>query len=393
MKHKVQEKKIVIFGAGKIGRSFIGQLFSRSGFFVVFVDINRELADNINRAREYRVVIKKEAGDEVLLIKNVRGIGFDDPERVICELASAGIAAFCVGQNGLPHLLPVVAKALERRQILYGNQPLDFIIAENMRNADQFIKEELRKYLPGDYPFERLVGLVETSIGKMVPIMTQKDLDEDPLQVFAEPYNTLIVSRNGFKNPIPAVDNLAPKDHIKAWVDRKLFIHNLGHASAAYLGYGKHPGAVYLYEVLADRAIAAATRLVMLQSAEILMSLYPGEFTPGQITGHIDDLLRRFSNKALGDTVFRVGCDLYRKLGPGDRLVTPIESAIRMNKPYDLILDVLLAAISFRATDEHGRSLPSDEAFFKEAEKGTGHVLRNICMLELTENQFHIQRD
>ena len=195
------EKKIVIFGAGKIGRSFIGQLFSRSGFLVVFVDINRELAENLNRKGEYRVVIRKEEDDEVLLIKNIRGIDFYDTELVIGELASAGIAAFCVGQNGLPFLLPVVAKALQRRRALYGNLPLDFIIAENMRNADQFIEEELRQYLPGDYPFERLVGLVETSIGKMVPIMTQKDLDEDPLQVFAEPYNTLIVSRNGFKNP------------------------------------------------------------------------------------------------------------------------------------------------------------------------------------------------
>ena len=63
--------------------------------------------------------------------------------------------------------------------------------------------EELGRYLPHDYPLNELVGLVETSIGKMVPIMSQKDLEEDPLQVFAEPYNTLIVSKKGFKNPIP----------------------------------------------------------------------------------------------------------------------------------------------------------------------------------------------
>ena len=58
------------------------------------------------------------------------------------------------------------------------------------------------RHMPQDYPFNELVGLVETSIGKMVPIMSQKDLEEDPLQVFAETYNTLIVSKRGFKNPI-----------------------------------------------------------------------------------------------------------------------------------------------------------------------------------------------
>ena len=70
-----------------------------------------------------------------------------------------------------------------------------------------------------------------------------------------------------------------PKENIKAWVDRKLFIHNLGHATAAYLGFRKYPQAVYIYEVLDDPEIYENTRKTMLQSADILMALYPGEFT------------------------------------------------------------------------------------------------------------------
>jgi len=89
----------------------------------------------------------------------------------------------------------------------------------------------------------------------------------------------------------------------------------------------------------------------------------------------------RFKNKALGDTIFRVGCDLYRKLSPEDRLVAPINAAISLHKPYDLIFRALLAGISFRAKDESGRYFPSDELFFKEAEKGTDYILENICGL------------
>ena len=40
---KVIKNKLVLFGAGKIGRSFIGQVFSRSGYEVVFIDINQEI--------------------------------------------------------------------------------------------------------------------------------------------------------------------------------------------------------------------------------------------------------------------------------------------------------------------------------------------------------------
>jgi mannitol-1-phosphate 5-dehydrogenase len=125
----------------------------------------------------------------------------------------------------------------------------------------------------------------------------------------------------------------------------------------------------------------------MLQSADILMALYPGEFTASRLLAHVDDLLHRFNNKALGDTLFRVGCDLYRKLSPGDRLVAPISAAIRLNKSYDLIYHALMAAISFRATNEQGEYFPSDVHFFTESELGITHVLRNICRLELSARE------
>ena len=373
-------KKIVVFGAGKIGRSFIGQVFSRSGYEVVFVDIDQQLIEMINQRQRYKVVIKGEE-QQTLWIQPVRGICLHDTDRVVDELADAGIASLSVGKQGLQAAIPVIAKALSVRRQKLGNLPLDIIIAENMRNADEFIRVALRRQLPPDYPVEQLVGLVETSIGKMVPIMTRKDVEDDPLQVFAEPYNSLIVSAKGFKNAIPDVPFLAPKEHIKAWVDRKLFIHNLGHAAVAYLGFQSHPTAVYIYEILDDKRIHEIVRHTMLQSAGILQALYPGEFTDRQIEEHIDDLLLRFMNRNLGDTVFRVGCDLYRKLGPDDRLVTPIRAGIRTGKPYNLIWDVLLAAISFGAQDENGQYFPADKAFFEETKKGTQYIITNVCGL------------
>jgi mannitol-1-phosphate 5-dehydrogenase len=383
-KYQIDNHKMVIFGAGKIGRSFIGQLFSLSGYEVVFVDINKKLISDLNQKRQYKVVIKDNTGENVLIIRNVRGVCLSDSDQVIRELADANIAALSVGQQGLPGTIPVIARALVLRRELHGDLPLDFIIAENMRNSDQYIGAELGRYLPQDFPLNKLVGLVETSIGKMVPIMSQKDLEEDPLQVFAEPYNTLIVSKRGFKNLIPEVQNMDPKENIKAWVDRKLFIHNLGHATAAYLGFRKHPQAIYIYEVLDDPEIFDSTRKIMLQSADILIALYPDEFTYAQLEVHIDDLLYRFRNKALGDTIFRVGCDLYRKLSPEDRMVAPIKSAIDLNKPYDLILNALLTAVSFRAIDEYGKYFPPDENFFSEADKGINPILKNICRLNIT---------
>jgi mannitol-1-phosphate 5-dehydrogenase len=377
------DKKLVLFGAGKIGRSFIGQVFSRSGYEVVFVDIDKDLIYHLNKEKCYRVIIKSREDDETLLIKNVRGFHISDEEMIVEELAGASLAAVSVGQQGLPSAIPIIARSLLVRWHHHSEWPLDIIIAENMRNADQYIEAELIKLLPFNFPIKTMLGLVETSIGKMVPIMTRKDMDEDPLQVFAEPYNSLIVAKNGFKNGVPIVKDLAPKENIKAWVDRKLFIHNLGHATAAYLGFKKNPNWIFISEALADSEIYESTRQTMLQSADILMGLYPGEFTFSQLKEHIYDLLERFQNKALGDTIFRVGCDLYRKLSPEDRLVAPINAAINGNKQYDRIYKVLEAAVSFRATDENGKFFPADERFFQETGGRIDYIINKICKLSI----------
>jgi len=370
--------KLVLFGAGKIGRSFIGQLFSRGGYEVVFIDVFRPVIDELNLRHNYNVVIKSDV-ETVINIQNVRGVFGGDAEQVIDEIATTRIVAVSVGQNGLKSIIPLIAKGIIRRFETVGATPLDIIIAENLRNAAEFMSQELKENLPEGYPLEERVGLVETSIGKMVPIMLKKDMEEDILQVFAEPYNTLILDKRAFKNPIPEIEGLAPKENMKAWVDRKLFIHNLGHATAVYLGYLAHPDATYLNEVLSDSQLKAIVRKTMLQAADILLAKYPDEFSIESLTEHIDDLLRRFQNKALGDTLFRVGCDLQRKLSAEDRLAGAIHLAFEMNLPYDLILKALVGGCHFGATDEAGNRLPSDLEFDKIYAKGIKEVLTSVC--------------
>jgi mannitol-1-phosphate 5-dehydrogenase len=57
----------------------------------------------------------------------------------------------------------------------------------------------------------------------------------------------------------------------------------------------------------------------MMESAIALSAKYDASLP--DLHYHITDLLRRFSNKALGDTCARVGGDTVRKLGNKDRLI------------------------------------------------------------------------
>ena len=377
------QKTLIQFGAGNIGRSFIGQLFSRGGYGVIFVDINAAIITELNKQQQYRVVIKRNAApDETIWVKNVRGLHGSETAQVAEAIAEAAVLATAVGKGALPYILPTLAQGLQLRWQKFGEMPLDIIMAENFRNVADYVYAELQKLLPADYPLDKLVGLVETSIGKMVPIMKTEDLQTDALWVFAEPYNTLIVDRRGFKNPIPEIEGIAPKDNMAAFVDRKLFIHNLGHAATAYFGYQHNPHFGYIYEALVVPEIFEKVQQCMCQSAIALNKEYPADLPLAELEAHIQDLLARFQNRALGDTIFRVGRDLYRKLEKDDRLIGALLLAKKHACPCDLIAAAVVAACHFSATDEQGHLFPGDQTFATtDFPQGLEHVLTQVCHL------------
>jgi len=381
----LESKKLVLFGAGKIGRSFIGQLFGRSGFEVVFVDIDDRIISELNRCKRYQVIIKSANGDEVIWVENVRGVNGSDVDTVASEISMTDILAISVGQNAMPKIAPTIAKGIQLRHENKPDFPLDIILAENLRDAAGIFADEISKYLPQFIDIQTYLGLIETSIGKMVPIMPQSVVENDLLTVYAEPYNTLILDQKAFKNPIPNVEGLAPKAHMSAWVDRKSFIHNLGHATAAYYGNMKYPELAFMHEIMEKEDVYQTTKATMMQSSDILLKQYPGEFTEESLIDHIDDLLFRFSNKALGDTVFRVGQDLFRKLGPDDRLVGAVKMALKYRMPYDKIVYIIACALEFKATNELGNRSDNDKKFSEEAKLGISHILNSVCGLSLKE--------
>jgi len=369
--------KLVQFGAGNIGRSFIGQLFSHAGFEVVFVDVDSRLVEQLNAAGGYTLVIKGPGGDREEYIGGVCAVNGTDQEAVASVVSEADYIATSVGSSALPHIYKVLAAGIQRR-----DRPVDIIIAENMRDGARIVAEGLRPCLPADFPLTERVGLVETSIGKMVPIMSEKDKRDDPLRVFAEPYNTLIVDRCGFIGEIPPLPGLKAVDHIDAYVDRKLFVHNLGHAAAAYLGYASESTLRYIWQVLEDSQRFYQVRRAMQQGAAVVRATHPGIFTEQETELHIDDLLARFRNKALGDTVYRVGRDLMRKLGREDRIVGAMLLAAEHKLPFDAIADAYCAALAFTATNETGELDKRDAQFHRLlAKHGPEGVLREVSGL------------
>jgi mannitol-1-phosphate 5-dehydrogenase len=372
--------ELLVFGAGNIGRSFVGQLFARAGYRVAFVDVNDALVDALNRQGGYRIEVR-DRRSETIRIEGVSALHGRDREQVVRHVAAADIAATAVGTSALPHIYPAIAAGIAARHEA-RRPPLDIIICENLRGAAEEFARGLREHLPAGFPLESAVGLIETSIGKMVPIVPDGVRREDPLVLYAEAYNTLILDANGFKNPVPEVPGLDAKENMRAYVDRKAFIHNCGHAACAYVGYLANPNAVYVWEVAGDPGVQELIRQAMWESGRSLIRRYPEDFDDQNQHEHIEDLIARFCNRGLGDTIFRVGRDLRRKLSREDRLVGALLMDLAEGIGAPATTAATAAGFLFRGADEHGSMLPADADLVRDLdERGPHWAVQNVCGL------------
>ena len=321
-------KKFVMYGAGNIGRGFIGQLFSSAGYKVGFVDINKEVISRLNLDGKYSVYTVTSESTVVDTVNNVYGIDGSDVELVSNEICSADIMATAIGVNVLKFIAKPIALGIEKRAKTDA-KPLNIIICENLIGADEYLKGLIIKEIPHLEEYvNNNVGFVEASIGRMVPVMTEEKKAGNPLTVYVEPYNVLPVDKSAFKGEIPSISNLYPYEPFNLFIERKLFMHNMGHALCAYLGYLKKYE--FIYQTVSDYEIRYCAYRALTASALALSKETGADVS--WLLSHADNLIYRFTNVELGDTVLRVGKDTKRKLSANDRLI----GALKLAEKHDI---------------------------------------------------------
>ncbi|MDD2458766.1 MAG: mannitol dehydrogenase [Eubacteriales bacterium] len=342
-------KTAVIFGAGNIGRGFIAQLFTQSGYKVIFIDVNRSLVDKINQDQSYPIEIVSNKGNYEIKINPVHAVHGLDQEGIALAICSADILATAVGVHALPGIAGPLAAGLHRRWQNNQLTSLNIIICENLLHANHVLKELVRTKLDlhEHVLLDQSIGFVEASIGRMVPAATKIALSENLLRIITEAFDELPVDREGFVGEIPEIKNMIAVSPFGFFIQRKLYIHNMGHAITAYLGY--LTGYQYIWESIRDLEIHRIVSSAMLEAAQALAK----EHGVGLdiIRVYLDDLLDRFDNIQLGDTVMRVGRDVKRKLAPQDRLIGALNLCVKHHLKCENICTGIAAAFLFQEPD------------------------------------------
>lgn len=335
------KKNAVHFGAGNIGRGFIGKLLADADIAVTFADVNEPLVDQLSHQQEYKV---KVVGSECKMetVSHVTAVN-SASEALIERIIKTDLVTTAVGPTVLDIIAKTIAKGLSARFAAGNTQPLNIIACENMVRGTTHLKQQVYQFLTTEeqQQADALVGFVDSAVDRIVPPL--QAANDDPLEVTVESFSEWIVDEQQFKGEIPHIEGMEKTDNLMAFVERKLFTLNTGHCVTAYLG--NIAGHKTIREAIEDPAIRSEVKQAMEESGEVLINRYG--FEREKHAAYIEKILGRFANPYLVDEVDRVGRQPIRKLGPNDRLIKPLLGTIEYNVANGTLLKGVAAALKY----------------------------------------------
>lgn len=337
-------KKAIQFGAGNIGRGFIGYLLNKAGYDLVFADVFDNVIDLINKDKAYTIHVKDVENEDI----RVEGISAVNSTRdeVVDEIAEASIITTAVGPLNLVKIADKITCGIKKRFEEKSDKYLNIIACENAIKASKSLQGYVYEKLSQEEKAyaDKYVGFPNCSVDRIVP----PSKNENPLDVTVENYYEWNVEEAGYKGEIPKIEGMNLVGNLEAYIERKLFTLNTGHASTAYLGSLKGYGTID--QSINDPEIEDQVRKIMQESGEALIAKFG--FNKEDHFAYIEKIIKRFKNPYLNDDVKRVGREPIRKLSTNERFVKPINTALEYKLPIDNLLVGLAAGLHFRSEDD-----------------------------------------
>ena len=333
--------KAVHFGAGNIGRGFVGLLLHNAGYELVFADVAEALIQRLKDADSYVV---HEVGENPRT-QEVRGFSAlnsaAEPDALTAAIASADIVTTAVGAHILKFVAPAIAAGVGARPADAGRVAV--MACENAINGTDILATEIRKAYPGDDLDERVI-FANTAVDRIVP-------NQDPdagLDVTVENFYEWAIETPPFDDAHPDIPGVTWVPDLEPYIERKLFTVNTGHATSAWFGYAA--GIEKISDALADPDVALKVAAVLGETASLIVAKHgvPAETQ----AAYVEKILKRFANPHLPDTTLRVGRAPLRKLSRNDRFISPAAQLAERGMDRSAVVAAIGAGLRFDPTDD-----------------------------------------
>jgi len=350
-------KKAVHFGAGNIGRGFIGLLLQQSGYEVVFADVLPSLVEQLQTYKSYRVITLDETVNEEM-VNNARAVMLDS-EACRSEIVDADIVSTAVGLGNLNSVSAVIADGLQMRRQRNPEQPLNIFACENAIRATTTLKRFVMEHIDSSLHewMTSHVGFADVAVDRIAPNPAQ--YATKPLDSVVERYFEWDIEEPALKGHLQIHGATFVQD-LSPFLDRKLFVLNGAHATAAYAGFYKNYRTIR--EAMQDTTVLSLIEAVQEEAARGLAHRY-SMWDLDDLRAYAKAARTRFLNPHIDDEVERVGRDPLRKLSGRDRLVMPLCYARSANIETPALVTAIALGLRYNhAKDESAVQIQAEIA-------------------------------
>lgn len=347
--------KAVHFGAGNIGRGFIGMLLVGSGYEVTFVDVNMGLVTSINDLGSYPVDVISPDGIERKIVRGVKALHTSQSDEIAAALADSDLITTSVGKAALVHVAPLLARGLRLRR--KEKVPVMVVACENVLGNSVLLAKLVCQALPDlTSEISHIAAFPNCVVDRIVPNATTES--DHPLLVRVEDYAQWVIDSSRLTNR-PRLNGAQYTNGLEVVLAQKLCTLNMAHAIVAY--WGHLAGLTYVHQAMEHEAIRELLDGALTESAWALKfdfgidSVQQAEYTR--------KIIARLENPALQDMITRVARDPQRKLSPDDRLIRPALVAMEAGKmPINLAAGVSAALMYNGPGDREAAALAASLA-------------------------------
>lgn len=334
-------KVAVHFGAGNIGRGFIGWLLVQAGYDVIFADVNEKIVTQINEQGQYDVILANKE-QERFTVKGIKAINsMTETEQLAAYISEAELITTAVGPSILPRIAEIIAKGIELRSD--STHYLTVIACENMIGGSEILQSAVLPLLSAEAKayVNRFVAFPNSAVDRIVP----NQQHENPLTVTVEPFYEWLVEAPINEGNAPKITGLNYVPDLTPYIERKLFTVNTGHAVTAYFGHIRNIESIE--DAIHNEKVLFIVRSVLEETGALLEKKF--QFSHQEHQAYIDKIIDRFKNPYVSDYVTRVGRSPIRKIGENDRFIQPARQFVEaFNETPKALAIAIAAAMKFK---------------------------------------------
>ncbi len=334
--------KIVVVGAGKTGRGFVGRLLKESDKPILFVDKNAELVEKLNAAGRFSVSFFGNSREPVV-VDNYAACTWETADLSDAELIFVSVC----GQN-----LTDVGAQLDR---LLPDRKCRIITCENASHPSKTLKNAIP---------HKPVAVSEATVFCTT-------IENGELDINSENYPYLQCDADLLEGYVPPVASVRAIGEFSNFLTRKLYTYNAASCVIAYVGaqlgytdYGAAANDPVVLQLL-DKNYAATNRAMCAKFGYEMQDQV--EFAALS--------KKKFCDRTIVDTVARNAREPHRKLAAGERIVGAAALLVAQGEDASVLELTAAAAVLYQdAADKVWSEI--------QAQRSHGEILKTVCGLE-----------